>query len=247
MKKIIAVLLVCLTTPLMAQKLHYFRVNLSPKFENYTVTGNENVNALFHMDVGASVLVGKRFTPNWYGELGLLKNDYSAKLDILTQNNLGADYRWFDEDLYPTFTSSQLLLNGGYRHAHSQLVSFYGGVGLQIFLSKKLSRDGTQLHIRESVIEVDGVREQIAINTFSNGLEAGNFLVRADAGIFLKVSKSLSVDLGVTARTSTNSLNEFEIEYSSTSQPEKQRAVIATSGAGLSLNIGFKYQIAAFE
>lgn len=246
MKKILTILLLFPSSLLLAQNLHYFRLNIGPKFESYKVSGNENVSALFHLDAGASIYVGKRFTENIYAEIGLLKNDYSAKFDITTQNNAGTEYRWFDEDLYPTFSSTQAALNVGWRQPYSQKVSFYGSAGFQTFVSRKLVREGSQQHIRESVIEVDGVKEAIEIYTFSNDLEAGNILLRADIGTLIQVSNSLCVDLGFTARSAISSLNEFQVEYASLSEPEVKTATLSTNGAGVTLNIGVKYQINKF-
>lgn len=246
MKKILTILLLLPSSFLFSQNLHYFRLNIGPKFEKYNVTGNENVNALFHMDAGASVYLGKRFTENIYAEVGLLKNDYSAKFDVITKNDLGTEYRWFDEDLYPTFSSTQLALNVGWRQPYSQKVSFYGSAGFQTFLSRKLVREGSQEHVRQSIIEVEGEFEQFTMYTFSNDLEAGNVILRADVGTLIQVTKSLSVDLGLTARAATNTLNEFEIEYTSTSENEPKTATLSTNGAGMIFNIGVKYQIAEF-
>lgn len=247
MKKILTILLLLQSTFLFSQNLHYFRLNIGPKFEKYNVTGNDNVSALFHMDAGASVYLGKRFTENIYAEVGLLKNDYSAKFDVITKNDLGTEYRWFDEDLYPTFSSTQLALNVGWRQPYSQKVSFYGSAGLQTFLSRKRVREGSQEHVRQSVIEVDGEFEDFTMYTFSNDLEAGSIILRTDVGTLIQVSKTLCLDLGFTARAGTNTLNEFQIEYTSSSDDVPKRATLSTSGAGIILNIGVKYQVNKFS
>jgi hypothetical protein len=64
------------------QTIDYFRVHMGPKIDRYTVTQNDNVRAKLHMDVGAGVYVGKLITEQFYGEIGLVKNDYSAKFEI---------------------------------------------------------------------------------------------------------------------------------------------------------------------
>ena len=194
MKKLLTIILLFSSSLLVAQNLHYFKINIGPKYESYKVSGNEKVNALFHMDAGASIYLGKRFTENVYAEVGLLKNDYSAKFDVTTMGLGSREYRWFYQDLYPTFSSTQVALNVGWRQPYSQKISFYGSAGFQLFLSKKLRREGSQQHTRESTEEVNGVKETIDLYTFSNGFEEGNVLFRADLGTFIKVSKFLFVD-----------------------------------------------------
>lgn len=247
MKKLLTIILLFSSSLLVAQNLHYFKINIGPKYESYKVSGNEKVNALFHMDAGASIYLGKRFTENVYAEVGLLKNDYSAKFDVTTMGLGSREYRWFYQDLYPTFSSTQVALNVGWRQPYSQKISFYGSAGFQLFLSKKLRREGSQQHTRESIEEVNGVKETIDLYTFSNGFEEGNVLFRADLGTFIKVSKFLFVDLGFTARSATDVINEFQIEYTSFSESEKKTATLRTHGAGFMLNVGVKYQIAKFS
>ncbi len=247
MKKLLTLLMLFSSSLLIAQNLHYFRINLGPKYESYNVSGNDEVNSLFHMDAGASIYLGKRFTENIYTEVGLLKNDYSAKFDVNTIGLGNHKYRWFNNDIYPTFSSTQIALNMGWRQSYSERVSFYGSLGFQLFLNKKLRRVGSQQYVRESNIEYDGARETIEIYTFSNGFEGGNVLVRADVGTFIQVSKFLFIDLGLTARGATDVINEFQIEYTSLSEPEKKTATLRTDGVGLMLNFGVKYQIAKFS
>jgi len=246
MKKIITLLLICQSSMLFAQHLNYFRLNIGPKFENYNVAGSDEVNALLHLDAGASIYFGKLFTENIYAEAGLIKNDYSAKFDITTVGLGGQEYRWFDQDLYPTMKTTQASLSLGWRQPYSHKVSFYGSAGFQMFLSKKLSREGSQQHIRESIVDVDGQKESIEIYTFSNGFESGNLLLRADIGTLIQVSKTLWVNLGVTARSAVDPINEFQVEYTTLSNQANKTATLSTNGAGLVLNLGVKYQIAKF-
>ncbi|MFT5348713.1 MAG: hypothetical protein ACI9M3_001754, partial [Bacteroidia bacterium] len=71
----------------------------------------------------------------------------------------------------------------------------------------------------------------------------GNILMRADLGLYRQVSKTLFLDMSITAKSSFTPINAFEIEYTSNSNTTVQRARLETRGSGVSINLGVKYRI----
>ncbi|PCJ66395.1 MAG: hypothetical protein COA58_06355 [Bacteroidetes bacterium] len=228
-------------------KLHYFRVNMGPKLEQYVVNGNSNVTSIPHLDVGAGLYIGRRFTENIYAEVGLIKNDYSARLEITSQNMAGEELKSFSSQLYPTFSSVQVGLLGGYRLPLSEKWTIYGQGGFHLFLNKKLTRTGSQFFKEPARNESGSYEEDIEVIAFSNDFEPGNIIFRGDVGVYRQISKSLSLDFSVSGRFSNLPLNEFKIEYSSFSNSTKQQAVVANKGVALNLIFGIKYQINKYK
>ena len=224
-------------------KLHYLRVNLSPKLEQYKASGNENVEALPHLDVGASIYLGNRFTPKIYAEVGLQKIDYSSRLQITTYNVDSEELKAFDKQLYPTFSSVQMALLVGYESRFSEKWNVYGAAGINFFVSRSLDREGSQFYDEMAKNDETGYEEPIAVYTYSNDLEGGNILMRADLGLYRQVSKTLFLDMSIAAKSSFTPINEFEIEYTSNSNTNIQRARLETRGSSVSLNLGVKYRI----
>lgn len=224
-------------------KLHYLRVSLNPKMEQYKTSGNKNVETLPHLDVGASIYLGKRFTPKVYAEVGLQKIDYSARFQIKTRSIEGEELIAFDKQLYPTFSSVQMAMLGGYETRLSEKWSVYTNAGINFFVTRALDREGSQFYDEIAKNEDSGYEEPIDVTTYSNGLEGSNIFLRADLGFYRQVSKTLFLDISVTGKTSFASVNEFKIEYSSESNKAPQIATFETNGSSLSLNLGVKYRI----
>ncbi len=243
MRILTSLLLLAIINISYAQTIHYFRVQMGPKMENYKVLNNDNVKALSHVDVGAGLLVGKRFTENFYAEAGVFKNDYSAKFEITTKNQDGIELKSFSDQLYPTFSTAQAGIFGGYRSEYSEKWTWYAQGGVQSTLTKKLEREGSQFFYEIAKNEASGDEEQIEVITFSNGLGPGNLIFRADAGLYRSVSEHLAIDMSVSGRFSNLVFNEFEIEYFSQSEPQKKRAVLQNNAKSFSFSIGLKYKI----
>jgi hypothetical protein len=227
-------------------KVHYFRANMGPKLEHYVATGNANVSAYPHMDVGAGFYLGKRFTERVYAEVGLIKNDYSARFEITSQNMAGEELKSFSKELYPTFSSVQVGLLGGYRLPLSEKWTVYGQGGVHFFLSKKLTREGNQNFKDAATNEKNTYEETMNVTTFSNAFEAGNLIFRADAGVYRRVSETLSIDISVSGRASNLPLNQFTIEYTSFSNSTPQQAEFTNKGVAINLIFGVKYRINKF-
>lgn len=245
MKKILLLIFVISVYQVQAQSIHYFKVQMGPKLEKYSVQGNSQVQALRHIDVGAGFTVGKRFSKNTYAEISLFKNDYTSKFEVTTQSTSGEELKSFKNVLYPTFTSVQLGVVGGYRQPLSEYWEVYAQGGLQFLLNKKLSREGSELHIERAVNEDTGYEETIELYTFSNGLGGSNFLLRADLGMYRNLTDLWALDFGVATRYSNVQLNEYEIEYVSASYPAKRRAKLSNTGTSIAFHFGLKYRINA--
>jgi hypothetical protein len=225
------------------QTIDYFRVHLGPKIDRYTVTQNDNVRAKLHMDVGAGIYVGKLITEQFYGEIGLVKNDYSAKFEIDAIQPNGTVLTGFGNQLYPTFTTTQLSLAAGYRYPLSKKVTLYGQGGFNVIVNKKLSREGSQTFTEEVSNDEFGLAETLQVVTYSNGFGPGGFVFRGDVGAFIHVGKDLFIDLSLSARSSSLVLNEFDIEYIAESDSQKRGARLSTKGTGFGLYLGIKYRI----
>jgi hypothetical protein len=225
------------------QTIDYFRVHLGPKIDRYTVTQNDNVRAKLHMDAGAGIYVGKLITEQFYGEIGLVKNDYSAKFEIDAIQPNGTVLTGFGNQLYPTFTTTQLSLAAGYRYPLSKKVTLYGQGGFNVIVNKKLSREGSQTFTEEVRNDEFGLTETLQVVTYSNGFGPGGFVFRGDVGTFIHVGKDLFIDLSLSARSSSLVLNEFDIEYIAESDSQKRGARLSTKGTGFGLYLGIKYRI----
>jgi hypothetical protein len=241
--KYTAILLIVVSTQGKAQTIDYFRVHLGPKIDRYTVTQNDNVRAKLHMDAGAGVYVGKLITEQFYGEIGLVKNDYSAKFEIDVIQPNGTVLTGFGNQLYPTFTTTQLSLAAGYRYPLSKKVTLYGQGGFNVIVNKKLSREGSQTFTEEVRNDQFGIKDEIEVITYSNGFGPGGFVFRGDVGAFIHVGKDLFIDLSLSARSSSLVLNEFDIEYIAESDSQKRGARLSTKGTGFGLYLGIKYRI----
>ena len=225
------------------QTIDYFRVHLGPKIDRYTVTQNDNVRGKTHLDVGAGIYVGKMINEQFYGEVGLVKNDYSAKFEIDVVQPNGAVLRGFGNQLYPTFTTTQLSLAAGYRYPLSKVMTLYGQGGLNVIVNKSLSREGSQTFTEEVRNDEFGITDEIEVITYSNGFGPGGYLFRGDVGTLIHVGKEFYVDVSLSARSSSLQLNEFDIEYIAGSNPQKQGAKLSTKGTGFGVYIGMRYVI----
>ena len=131
----------------------------------------------------------------------------------------------------------------GYENRFSEKWSVYGTTGINFFVSRTLDREGSQFYDEMANNDETGYQESIAVYTYSNDLEGGNILMRADLGLYRQVSKTLFLDMSIMAKSSFTPINEFEIEYTSNSNATVQRARLETRGSSVSLNLGVKYRI----
>lgn len=237
------ILILCVSLQSYGQTIDYFRVHIGPKIDRYTVTQNDNVRAKLHMDAGAGIYVGKLITEQFYGEIGLVKNDYSAKFEIDVVQPNGTILTGFGNQLYPTFTTTQLSLAAGYRYPLSKKVMLYGQGGFNVIVNKKLSRNGSQTFTEEVRNDEFGLTETLQVITYSNGFGSGGFVFRGDVGAFIHVGKDLFIDISLSARSSSLVLNEFDIEYIAESDSQKRGARLSTKGTGFGLYLGIKYRI----
>lgn len=247
MKSWITLILLLLSTVLSAQNVHYFRVNMGPKFEQHQIVNTQQVRMLPHIDVGAGIYLGKRFSEEWSAEVGLLKNDYSARFEIDTRNIQDEEVVAFENFVYPTFTSYQLALLGTYRFPTDRRWSYYATAGVQLFIKRSLSREGTLILTDEINPEEEPV-EEFDMVVYSNGFESGNLIFRADLGAFYAVNEDLSLDISLTARASNLLVNEFSMEYSNFNGSIFEKDIhIRNSGKALQLSLGIKYRINALD
>ena len=137
------------------------------------------------------------------------KIDYSSRLQITTYNVDSEELKAFDKQLYPTFSSVQMALLIGYESRFSEKWSVYGAAGIIFFVSRTLDREGSQLYDEMAKNDETGYEEPITVYTYSNDLEGGNILMRADLGLYRQVSKTLFLDMSIAAKSSSTPINEF--------------------------------------
>lgn len=216
---------------------------MGPKFEQYKVIGNANVQPLQHLDVGAGISAGKFFSDDIYLELGLWKNDYSSKFEVKSLNTDGEELKSFSNQLYPTHSTAQASILGGYLHELNTAWSMYAQGGVQFFITKKLDREGSQLFTETASNQTSGYRENIYLITYSNGFESGNLLLRADVGLCRQISDFFSLELTASYRGSSLPISEYEIEYFTDSASEVKRARVQNRGKSLGFYFGLRYKL----
>jgi hypothetical protein len=242
MKYLILIIITTISLSSFGQNLHYFRIHMGPKMEFHSIQNSSNVEMVPHIDVGAGFYLGKRFTKNISAELGIIKNDYSARFQINTQNLAGNDVAVFRDKVYPTYSSYQLGILGSYRGNLSEKWVAYGKVGFHIFLKKELDRTGSEFFVEE--ISTDGsFSESMDVTLYSNDFEGGILVFRGDAGVYRNISDDLALDLCISGRVSNLPVNQFSLEYQQNWNVPEKNILITNSAASLGFYLGIKYKI----
>ncbi|MGB0851561.1 MAG: hypothetical protein ACPGTP_09945, partial [Bacteroidia bacterium] len=161
---------------------------------------------------------------------------------VLSLNKEGEELSSFSDKVYPSFSSAQIGLNGGYRYEFTEKWTGYIQMGVQAFLSRKLEREGSQLQEEIAKNTESGYEENIFLTTYSNGLEAGNLIFRGDIGFFRVISKEIALDFSLSGRSSNLPLSSYKIEYNTSSELDKKTAEITNYGKSLGFYIGLKYK-----
>lgn len=213
--------------------------------EFHSIENEQAVNILNHIDVGAGIYGGKRFTKNFSVELGVIKNDYSSKFDISTTYDK-IPVRAFENFVYPTYTSYQLGVLGNYRKALGENWALFGQAGFHLFISKKLSRDGSVFTNSELVDSVGGVLRQFEMITYSHNMEAGNLIFRGDLGLYYNVSSSLAIEMSISGRMANLPIHSFKIDYDLNDANPGKQVKITNSGKSLGLQLGIKYVVNSY-
>jgi len=240
LKNAVTLLSLLISTTLFGQQIHYFRVNMGPKTEFFTLENTQNIQKLTHIDVGAGAYLGFRFNPSVFAEIGIIKNDYSFKFEVPTPVNdevlIG-----HENTVYPVYSSYQLGFLGGYEtHLNEDWVA-YGKLGFHLFLAKSLDRTGT---ISSTRYLDNG--DPVKVTWYSNDFEAGNLIFRADAGFYRNVSENLALDFFFSGRSSNLIVNSAKMTLESNAANE-QNIVLNNQATSLGFNIGVKYKIRNLE
>lgn len=231
-----------------AQGLNYFKVHMGPKIESYT-SDAPNAKGLINVNAGAGVSVGKLFTEQVYVELGLYKNDYSARYELTSVLANGQEVKTAGSSIYPTFSTTQLASIVGCRFNPGFNWQAYAEAGLHFFVARKLDREGSSTYNETAQNDETGDATELSIIEFSNGLEPGNLLFRGNVGVYRALNERLSLDISISGRISTLPLNEFQVDYTEINSPNqnKQTARFSTNGAQIGLYFGIKYNINPFR
>ena len=240
MKNVITAILIFFTATVFGQQIHYFRVNMGPKTEFFTLENTQNIQKLTHVDVGAGAYLGFRFNPHVFAEIGVIKNDYSFKFEVPT--TIGDEVLIAHENtVYPVYSSYQLGLLAGYETRLNEDWIAYGKLGFHLFLSKKLDRTGT---IASTKYLDNG--DPVKVTWYSNDFEAGNLIFRGDLGFYRNVSENLALDFFVSGRSSNLVVNSALMTLESNAANE-QNIVLNNKATSLGFNIGVKYKIRNLE
>ena len=241
--RFITLFLIALSATSFAQTIHYFRVNMGPKLEMFQVSNPANLEMLPHVDVGAGVYLGRRISENFSAEVGVVKNDYTARFQIQTKNPEGEEVNLFSNSLYPTYSSYQVALLGQYRLPLNENWSIYGSAGFHAFLTKNLDREGI-LTENETIYASNGDEvDNMELIYFSNEFEGGNLIFRADAGVYRRISENISIDLSFSGRAASQTVSEFTVEYSSNLGASAKNILISNKATSWGLNLGIKFKI----
>ncbi|MBR9860349.1 hypothetical protein GYB22_06295 [bacterium] len=238
-----------------AQQLDYLRFTMGPKVENYNVADHPNLVPLMHLDVSAGLYIGKYFTESFSAELGVVKNDYSAKYQFeLNDPSLNREQVYFKNYLYPTMSTYQLAVSGAYRSYLANLIGLnndpskkmrttvYFQGGINFFLNRKLSKEGSEVQ-EEAIIDENGNQiSSFRMITCCNTKEAGNFLLRADIGINYALNNYLLLDISAQVKGATLPVSSFKVEYLDENQ-NQQIAEFSSKAFGIGLNLGIKIEL----
>lgn len=228
-----------------ANNLDYLRITMGPKLERFTLNTESQIELLPHLDFSAGIYLGKNINEKFGLEMGLIRNDYSAKIRVQVPGVNGEEDRvFFDGYIYPTLRTYQMAVLPSYRQYISSKVQVYGMAGLQFFLTRKLDREGTEI-IDEAIVDQNGsVVSRYEITTFGNTTEAGNFLLRMDAGFIFSIKSYLHIDASFQIKGSTLPINSFKIQY-----PDSKNAIrevtVETKGLSYGLNLGLRLDLGA--
>ncbi|MBT8327054.1 MAG: outer membrane beta-barrel protein, partial [Bacteroidia bacterium] len=232
--RLVLILLIGLSTQGFAQTFHYFRVNMGPKLEYFQVQNAANLEMLAHIDVGAGVYIGKRFNEKFSAEVGIVKNDYTARFEINTKNPEGKELSLFGQSLYPTYSSYQIAVLGQYRVPINEKWIVYSNVGFHAFLTKNLSREGI-LTENEIIYANNGDEvDNMELIYFSNDFEGGNLIFRADLGVYRNITDNLAIDMSISGRAASQSISEFTVEYKSNLGASAKNILISNHAASWS-------------
>ncbi len=230
-----------------AQTINYFEFEMGPKVDRYNAVGNKNVKGLLPIGIGAGVSLGKMLSEKSYFEVGLFKNDYSSNFEIISRDLEGQELTSKINRLYPTFSSTQLALMLGHRLRLSEKWTIYGEAGAHLFVNRRLDREGSLGINSKTQNDESGYEENIYVTIFSNGFESGSFLLRLNMGCYRDISETMAINFSISARGSSVVINEYEIQYTTDSEPQNQNAKLQTNGDQLGFYLGLKYRISSFS
>jgi hypothetical protein len=212
---------------------------MGPKFEFSTIENPQAIELVNHLDAGAGVYLAKRFNKQFAVEAGVLKNDYSVRLQARTEDDLIA----FENFFIPTYTSYQLALLGNFQKQFSLKWSAYASAGFHLFLTKRLSREGLIESTDDLRDDDNFIIRSYSLRTYSYGFESGNLIFRGDIGVTRQLSQSLALDLAISGRAANLPVHSFNVNYNLDFGEIGENVVVTNSGRALNLLIGVRYTI----
>jgi hypothetical protein len=220
-------------------KIDYLRFVMGPKTELYRVVPNAHLKTVSHFDFGAGIYIGHYFSDKLSLEFGLIRNDYSANIQLDLTNTTGDIENYFQHFIYPTMRSYQLAVLPVYRHYLSSKIQMYGMAGLQFIIRRKLDREGVENVIDEKIDDQGNVLSSASINLYANRIDPGFFLLRGDLGFLFQLKSYMQLDLSFSSRSGSLYLNSFKVRYFDEMNNVRE-AQVRTKGFGFSLNLGLK-------
>ena len=226
-----------------AQLIDGIKFQMGPKMDFYS-SEQHAVVMQAHMDFSAGLFAFKKLDQNWEIQIGIIKNDYSARFKVVIDDvNTGREETYFKKFVYPTYSSYQLALMPNYQFMYTNKIAFYGSVGLLLYLKKELSREGTEERTEDLVDEDLNKISELTLTTYNNSLLSGNYLLRADIGMLIGIKDYLAIDIGLNARMSTLDHNGFRLNYQDQFGSNYAEDYISNKAIGLGLNIGMKFNL----
>lgn len=243
MRGLIFVIFGLLSWSVNAQNLHYLRFSMGPKFEFSSIENAQDIELVNHLDAGAGIYLAKRFNEQVAAEIGLLKNDYSVRLQARTDDDLIA----FENHFIPTYTSYQLGLMGNFQKQMNDKWIAYSVAGFQLFLTKRLSREGL-VETSENLVDEDNfILRRYAMSSYSYGFESGNLIFRGDLGLVRKLSPVLALDIAVSGRAANLPIHSFKVNYDLDNMQVGENVVITNTGRAINVLLGIRYTINPLE
>ena len=226
-----------------AQLIDGIKFQMGPKMDFYTAE-QQAVVIQPHMDFSAGLFAFKTLDQNWEIQIGIIKNDYSARFKVVIDDvNTGNEETYFKKFVYPTYSSYQLALMPNYQFMYTNKIAFYASAGLLLYLKKELSREGIEQRTEDLVDEDLNKISELTLTTYSNTLLSGNYLLRADLGVLIGIKDYLAIDIGFNARMSTLDHNGFRLNYQDQFGSNYAEDYISNRAIGLGLNIGMKFNL----
>ena len=198
------ILLSIFFVPSYAQIIDEIQLQVGPKIEYYAIQGisqirnpGDEIALKTHIDASAGLFAIKNIENNFTVKAGLVKRDFSFRYDIVATDDITQTQQtYFENSVFPSFTSVQAGAGFGYKYIASPRSAFYFDLGFQFYLYKKLTTEGLDEDSQVILNDMNEPVGTITLRRFRNGFGGGNYFIRTDVGYLLSLNDYLIFDLG---------------------------------------------------